>query len=296
MEFIAAGGQARSPGGFMKAKNLAAPFRVTGGKGFRLKDFDPRATPGPSTKERSAEILQTGLSRLAELQAKLYADDRWSLLLIFQAMDAAGKDSTIKHVMSAVNPQGCQVYSFKAPSAEELDHDFLWRTDEMPSRAGPHRHLQPLLLRGSAGGPRPSGVSERTEVCRTRAGTSGRNALKTSMLYERYLSRNGTMIRKFFLNVSRDEQKKRFLERLDEPEKNWKFSTADVKERQRWDEYMSAYEDMIRNTAHCRGAMVRGPRRPEVVHAAGCLPRQSLRRWRALTSVTRRWMRRSVRN
>ncbi|HUQ91570.1 MAG TPA: polyphosphate kinase 2 family protein [Bryobacteraceae bacterium] len=232
----------------MKSKNFAAPFRVTNGSKFRLKDFDPHAVRNLPSKENAAEALQAGLIRLTELQDKLYADDRCSLLLIFQAMDAAGKDSTIKHVMSGVNPVGCQVYSFKAPSAEELDHDFLWRT----TKCLPERGRIGIFNR-----------SYYEEVLAVRVHPEFLNAqnlpLKTNNIWkerfedinahERYLSRNGTVIRKFFLHVSRDEQKKRFLERLDQPEKNWKFSTADVKERERWDEYMAAYEDTIRHTS-----------------------------------------------
>ena len=232
----------------MGAKNFAHTFRVADGKKFRLKDFDPGSTGGLTSKERSANLLQAGLTRLTELQAKLYADDRWALLLIFQAMDAAGKDSTIKHVMSGVKPVGCQVYSFKAPSAEELDHDFLWRTTKrLPEqgRIGIFNRsyyeevlavrVHPEFLRAQKLPRNPRSIwKERFEDI---------NA------HERYLSRNGTVIRKFFLNVSREEQKKRFLERLNQPEKNWKFSAADAKERDRWDDYMFAYEDMIRNTA-----------------------------------------------
>ena len=173
------------------------------------------------------------------------------MLLIFQAMDAAGKDGAIKHVMSGVNPQGCRSIAFKQPSAEELDHDFLWRSRAPPAGARADRHLQPLLLRGGAGGARPRGRAAGREAA-ARAGharTSGRSAAEDIAAFERYLARQGTLILKFFLNVSKEEQKKRFLARLDEPEKNWKFSAGDVAERQYWDEYQAAYEDAIRSTA-----------------------------------------------
>src|SRR6266404_8358866 len=220
----------------MKPKNFAEPFRVTDGKRFRLKDFDSHATRGLPSKERAAEALQTGLTRLTELQDKLYADDRWALLLIFQAMDAAGKDSTIKHVMSGVNPLGCQVYSFKAPSTEELDHDFLWRTTKcLPEqgRIGIFNRsyyeevlavrVHPEFLKAQKLPPKLVGKDiweERFEDIRN---------------FEKYLTRNGVMIRKFFLHVSKKEQKRRFLERIENPLKNWKFSGNDAAERDYWD-------------------------------------------------------------
>jgi PPK2 family polyphosphate:nucleotide phosphotransferase len=232
----------------MKQKRLSDPFRITTGQSFRLKDFDPQGPASLPEKKPSAEGLQTGLARLSELQAKLYADDRWALLLIFQAMDAAGKDSTIKHVMSGVNPLGCQVYSFKAPSSEELDHDFLWRTSKCLPEQGRigifnRSYYEEVLA-----------VRVHPEFLRAQKLPHNGNHIWKKRFddinaHERYLARNGTVIRKFFLNVSKDEQKKRFLERLDRPEKNWKFSTADAKERQHWDRYMAAYEDMIRNTS-----------------------------------------------
>ncbi|MCW5980541.1 MAG: polyphosphate kinase 2 family protein [Bryobacteraceae bacterium] len=231
----------------MKTKNFSKPFRVTDGKKFRLKDFDPRAAPGLS-KEGAVEALKQGVARLSELQDKLFADNRWAVLLIFQAMDAAGKDSAIKHVMSGVNPQGCQVFSFKAPSAEELDHDFLWRTARcLPERGrigifNRSYYEEVLVVRVH---PEFLAAQRLPDV----PGDIWKMRFEDINAHERYLSRNGTVIRKFFLNVSRNEQKKRFLERLDRPEKNWKFSAGDVKERERWADYMSAYEDMIRNTA-----------------------------------------------
>jgi PPK2 family polyphosphate:nucleotide phosphotransferase len=232
------------------ANKLTKPYRVEQGKKFRLKDFDPGSTGHLNSKEYAKEHLENSILRMAELQDKLYAQDCWSLLLIFQAMDAAGKDGAIKHVMSGVNPQGCQVHSFKVPSAEELDHDYLWRS------------MQRLPMRGHIGIFNRS-YYEEVLVVRVHPEVLKNEKLPPSLVdkniwqdrfkdisaFERYLSRNGTVIRKFFLNVSKKEQKRRFLERLDEPEKNWKFSASDVKERECWDDYMAAYEDMIANTA-----------------------------------------------
>jgi PPK2 family polyphosphate:nucleotide phosphotransferase len=234
-----------------KARKLAEPFRVTDGK-FRLKDIDPDDTLKFTSedKPRAKEALANGVSLLAELQDMLYAQDRWSLLLIFQAMDAAGKDGAIKHVMSGVNPQGCQVYSFKTPSNEDLDHDFLWRC------------IKDLPERGRIGIFNRS-YYEETLVVRVHREFLEKQRLPPELVtkgiwkerfqdirnFERYLTRNGVVIRKFFLHVSNKEQKKRFLERIEEPEKNWKFSANDAKERGYWDDYMEAYEDMIQNTA-----------------------------------------------
>ena len=234
----------------MKPEKLAKAYRVDDGKRFRMKSFDPDDTGRWESKEHADQILQESTLRLADLQDKLYAQNRWSVLLIFQAMDAAGKDGIIKHVMSGVNPQGCQVYSFKQPSPRELEHDFLWRTTcQLPERG----HIgifnrsyyeevlvvrvHPEILQGQK--LPPSLVTkniwdERFEDIRH---------------FERHMARNGTVIRKFFLHVSRKEQKKRFLARLDEPEKNWKFSVGDVREREHWDAYQKAYEKMIQNTA-----------------------------------------------
>ncbi|MBT1076136.1 polyphosphate kinase 2 family protein [Geobacter grbiciae] len=237
-----------------KAKSFAKSFRVEEGKKFRLKDHDPNETLGlkheEGIKDRSAELLQQGVEILAEMQEMLYAQDRWGLLLIFQAMDAAGKDGAIKHVMSGVNPQGCQVFNFKAPSAEELDHDFLWRS----GKCLPERGRIGIFNRS---------YYEEVLVVRVHRELLEKQKLPPQLVtkdiwkeryedinaYERYLTRNGIAIRKFFLNVSRGEQKKRFLERLDNPDKNWKFSVADAQERRYWDKYMDAYEDMIRHTA-----------------------------------------------
>jgi PPK2 family polyphosphate:nucleotide phosphotransferase len=234
----------------MKRKVLAKTFRVRRGSGFRLRDVDPDETLGLSSKERAADLLAEGVDRLAALQEKLYAQNRWAVLLIFQAMDAAGKDSTIKHVMSGVNPQGCQVFSFKAPSAEELDHTFLWRT----SRCLPERGRIGIFNRS---------YYEEVLVVRVHPELLQRQQLPEGLVtrhiwkeryedivaQERHLSRNGVRILKFFLHVSPEEQRKRFLDRLEEPAKNWKFSLGDVAERRRWDAYMHAYEEMIQHTA-----------------------------------------------
>jgi PPK2 family polyphosphate:nucleotide phosphotransferase len=223
---------------------------VTGKGKFRLADHDPDDTGGLDSKKDAAERLEAGRQRLREMQETLYAYDRWSVLLIFQAMDAAGKDSTIKHVMSGVNPQGCEVHSFKAPSTEELDHDFLWRS----ARALPRRGHIGIFNRS---------YYEETLVVRVHQNILARQQLPRELVtknvwrerfedisaWERYLSRQGVLVRKFFLYVSKDEQRKRFLERLAEPEKHWKFSPADVAERAHFTEYMNAYEDTIRHTA-----------------------------------------------
>ncbi len=235
------------------ARGLAKPFRVSKGKNFRLKDVDPSDTlefTKEADKPRAKQALATGLLALTELQDKLYAQDKWALLLIFQAMDAAGKDGAIKHVMSGINPQGCQVYSFKSPSAEDLDHDYLWRCmKSLPNRG----HIgifnrsyyeevlvvrvHPEFLNKQRVPPELVGKGiwdERFEDIRN---------------FEQYLARNGVVVRKFFLHVSKKEQKRRFLERIDDPQKNWKFSSNDAAERDFWDDYMEAYEQMIQETA-----------------------------------------------
>lgn len=235
-----------------RTKKFSKPFRITDGKDFRLKHIDPEDTLGLKSedKPKAQEALKNGIELLAELQDKLYAQDKWSVLLIFQAMDAAGKDGAIKHVMSGINPQGCQVYSFKAPTSEDLDHDYLWRC------------IKCLPERGRIGIFNRS-YYEETLVVRVHEEILAKQKLPEKLVtkhiwderfqnirnFEKYLTRNGTIVRKFFLHVSRGEQKKRFLERIDNPEKNWKFSSADAKERGHWDEYMKAYEDMIRNTS-----------------------------------------------
>ena len=232
------------------ATKLAKPYEVKDGKHFRLKNFDPADTASLHSKEHAEELLQKGIAHMAELQNKLYAQDRWSLLLIFQAMDAAGKDGAIKHVMSGVNPQGCEVFSFKQPSAEELKHDFLWRASQhLPERGRigifNRSYYEEVLV-----------VRVHSDLLRNESIPSSlvgkhlwRERFEDIHSFERHLWRNGTVIRKFFLNLSRAEQKQRFLARLEEPEKNWKFSAADVHERDYWDDYMAAYEDMIRHTA-----------------------------------------------
>lgn len=234
------------------SKTQARPssFRVDDGAKFSLSDFDPADTGGIDSKQDSADLLQKGLARLSEMQEKLYAQDQWAVLLIFQAMDAAGKDSLIKHVMSGVNPTGCQVFSFKAPSSEELNHDFLWRsTRNLPERGrigifNRSYYEEVLVVRVH---------DELLENERIPPDLITKDIWKERFedicAFERYLAHNGVVIRKFFLNVSKKEQKKRFLSRLNDPDKNWKFSADDVKERERWDDYMNAYEEMIQHTA-----------------------------------------------
>ena len=234
------------------ARRLSRPYRITKGNDFRLKQVAPgdTGTLNKEDKQRAKEALQAGVEALKELQEMLYAQDRWAVLLIFQAMDAAGKDGAIKHVMSGINPQGCQVFSFKAPSGEELDHDYLWRC------------LRHLPERGRIGIFNRS-YYEETLVVRVHDHLLAKQKLPPQVVtkriwkdrfkdirnFERYLSRNGVLIRKFFLHVSKKEQKERFMDRLNTPEKHWKFSVADTQERQFWEDYMEAYEDTIRNTA-----------------------------------------------
>ena len=280
-----------------RRSGFAKPFRITDGKKFRLKDIDPGDTLdyGSEDKPRAKEALATGVEALAELQDMLYAQDRWAVLLIFQAMDAAGKDGAIKHVMSGVNPQGCQVYSFKAPSARGSRSRLPLALHEVPARTRPHRHLQSQLLRGDAGRARASGVPGEAEAPARSSSprTSGRSASRTSASFERYLTRNGIVVRKFFLHVSKKEQKRRFLERLENPEKNWKFSANDAKERAFWDDYMKAYEDMIRQHRHQGRALVRRAGGQQVVHARRRRRRGDRRRWRRSISRIRRSARRS---
>lgn len=227
-------------------------YRVTDGKSFKLTDIDPDDTHGIGSerKEEAQQFLQNGVEWLTELQNKLYAGDRWGVLLIFQAMDAAGKDSTIKHVMSGVNPQGCQVFSFKQPSAEDLDHNFLWRY----MRCAPERGRIGIFNRSYYEEVLVVRVHEEIlKAQRIPKRLVGKNIwderIDDIRSAERHLTRNGIAVVKFFLHVSKKEQKKRFLERLDKPEKNWKFSVADVQERGHWKEYMNAYEQAIRGTA-----------------------------------------------
>jgi PPK2 family polyphosphate:nucleotide phosphotransferase len=234
-------------------KKLVKPYRIRGGKGFRLKDIDPGDTHGlkSESKKETREWLQQNRQRLTHLQAKLYAQDRWALLVIIQGMDAAGKDSTIKHVMSGVNPQGCEVHSFKAPSSEELDHDYLWRAVKaLPERGGigifNRSYYEEVLV-----------VRVHSELLANEKIPDSlvtkkiwRERYKDINAFERYLTRNGVGIRKFFLHISQEEQTKRLLERLDDPDKNWKFSIGDVHEREYWSDYLDAYEEMIRHTSY----------------------------------------------
>jgi len=233
-----------------RAIDFAKPFRVDDGRKFRLKDIDPGDTGGLHAKDEAREWLRQGVERLAELQEKLYAQDSWGVLLIFQAMDAAGKDGAIKHVMSGVNPQGTQVYSFKAPSAEELDHDYLWRCFKgLPERGrigifNRSYYEEVLVVRVH-----PEFLAgQKLPASRLTKGI-WKDRFQDINHFEEYLDHNGIVVRKFFLHVSSQEQKKRFLSRLEEPEKNWKFSAQDAREREHWDAYMDAYEDMIRSTA-----------------------------------------------
>ena len=228
------------------------PFRVTDGRKFRLKDFSTSDTHGlaDELKAESKEMLETGVDMLAALQDKLYAQDRWSVLLVFQAMDAAGKDGTIKHVMSGVNPQGCQVYSFKQPSAEELDHTWFWRyTNCLPERGrigifNRSYYEEVLVVRVHK-----AILDAQKMPPRLVTRDIWEQRYRDIREFERHLADNGALVLKFFLNVSKKEQKKRFMERLETPEKNWKFSAADVRERGYWDDYMAAYQDAIRATA-----------------------------------------------
>ena len=236
-----------------RARKLAKSFRVSKGKDFRLKDVNPEDTlefTKEEHKPRAKEALASGILALGELQDKLYAQDKWGVLLIFQAMDAAGKDGAIKHVMSGVNPQGCQVYSFKSPSTEDLDHDYLWRC----MRCLPNRGQIGIFNRS---------YYEEVLVVRVHPEFLQKQKLPSKLVgkniweerfeeirnFERYLTRNGMVVRKFFLHVSKKEQKRRFLERIDDPLKNWKFSSNDAAERDFWDDYMEAYEEMIQETA-----------------------------------------------
>lgn len=234
-----------------KLRKLIDRYRVTGSKGFRLRDHDPADTGGLNLEKEEAQAMLADSTRiLAEQQDKLYAQDRWSVLCIFQAMDAAGKDGAIKHVFSGVNPQGCHVVSFKAPNAAELDHDFLWRhVTALPQRGqiGIHNrswYEEVLVVRVHQKILAAQKLPERLVTKRIFD-----ERLEDIAAYERYLARQGVVILKFFLNVSKDEQRKRFLERIEEPEKNWKFNAGDVAERAHWKAYQSAYEEAILATA-----------------------------------------------
>lgn len=239
----------------MKAKRVhefIEPYVVESGKKFRLKDHDPADTHGLNSEDKpeAKRLTEEGVALLSEMQDKLYAQSNWGLLLIFQAMDAAGKDSTIKHVMSGVNPQGVEVFAFKEPSSEELAHDFMWRTNRRLSARGKigifNRSYYEEVLVARV---HPEILEKQKIPKEFRGDHFWKHRYEDINAFEKYLTRNGIAIRKFFLNVSRKEQKRRFLERLDNPEKNWKFSAADVQERKYWDDYHAVYEKMIRNTA-----------------------------------------------
>jgi PPK2 family polyphosphate:nucleotide phosphotransferase len=231
-------------------KDLSDRYRVDDGKKFRLKDFEAGDTWKLKSKDHAEKLLDHSLEKLSELQGRLYAQNEWALLLIFQAMDAAGKDGTIKHVMSGVNPQGCEVFSFKAPSAEELDHDFLWRsTKNLPERGrigifNRSYYEETLVVRVHK-----EFLAKQKLPAKLVTKNIWKERFEDISAFEKYLYRNGIIVRKFYLNVSKAEQKERFLKRLDEPKKNWKFSSADIRERQSWPRYMEAYEDTIRHTA-----------------------------------------------
>jgi PPK2 family polyphosphate:nucleotide phosphotransferase len=235
-----------------KARKFAKPFRITRGKQFRMRDVDPGDTLAfkSEAKPRAKEALAIGVQALAELQDKLYAQDKWAVLLIFQGMDAAGKDGTIKHVMSGVNPQGCQVYSFKSPSVEDLDHDYLWRCMKcLPNRGhigifNRSYYEETLVVRVH-----PEFLAKQRIPAALVTKRIWKERFRDIRSFERYLTRNGIIVIKFFLHISKKEQKRRFLERAEEPEKNWKFSGSDMTEREHWDEYLDAYEEMIRKTA-----------------------------------------------
>src|SRR6266852_2521748 len=233
-----------------EAVRLAAPFCVTDGEKFRLKDFDPGDTNGMKSKKHAESMLRQSSEMLTQMQEKLYAQDVWALLLIFQGMDAAVKDGAIKHVMSGVNPQGCQVFSFKHPSPEELDHDFLWRTiRDLPERGRIGifnrsyyeevliARVHPEILKGEK-------IPETLDESRV-----WHDRYRSIVDMERHLDRNGTRIVKFFLHLSKEEQRKRFIDRIDQPEKNWKFSLADIEERKFWKQYMRAYEKCLSATS-----------------------------------------------
>jgi len=234
----------------MKLREFAKPFQVVDGSHFRLRDFNPADTRGLKAKEHAKKTLEGGIVRLAELQEKLYAQDRWAILIILQAMDAAGKDSTIKHVMSGVNPQGCQVNSFKTPSAEELQHDFLWRTTHsLPERGKIGIFNRSYYEEVLAVRVHPELLARERIPAQLVLDNIWKKRFDDINAFEHHLSANGIVVLKFFLHLSKKEQRRRFLERLEEPEKNWKFSMSDVLERQHWEKYMRAYEDMIRNTS-----------------------------------------------
>jgi len=235
-----------------RCRKIAKPFRVVRGKDFRLKDVDPADTLDftAEDKPKAKEAHAMGVKAMAELQDKLYAQDKWALLFIFQAMDAAGKDGAIKHVMSGLNPQGCQVSSFKAPSAEDLDHDYLWRCMKvLPNRGhigifNRSYYEETLVVRVH-----PEFLAKQRIPPTLVTKNIWRQRFEDISNFEQYLTHNGILVRKFFLHVSKKEQRRRFLERIENPDKNWKFSANDAAEREHWSDYMEAYEDMIRHTA-----------------------------------------------
>jgi PPK2 family polyphosphate:nucleotide phosphotransferase len=235
-----------------KAKKFSKLYCVGKGDDFKLKDYETIASFDLGSDEKTIvrETLELGVEALAAMQETLYAQDKWSVLLVFQAMDAAGKDGAIKHVMSGVNPQGCQVSSFKAPSSEDLDHDFLWRCQKhLPERGrigifNRSYYEEVLVVRVH------EQILQNQKLPKELVTEDiWEERFKDIRNFEKYLNRNGTIVIKFFLNVSKKEQKKRFIERVDNPDKNWKFSAADAKERGYWDDYMHAYEELIKNTS-----------------------------------------------
>ncbi|MBN9594031.1 MAG: polyphosphate kinase 2 family protein [Afipia sp.] len=230
-------------------KSYVDPFRVDGSREFHLKSHKP-GEKGDLDKDTAHKIIDANRGRLRELQEKLYAHDRWSVLLIFQGMDAAGKDSAVEHVMSGINPQGCQVFSFKTPSTKELDHDFMWRTTKCAPERGRigifnRSYYEELLIVRV----HPEILAKQRIPSELVTKNIWRERFEDISAYEKYLARNGTLILKFFLNVSKDEQRKRFLDRLEEPAKNWKFSLGDIAERKLWDKYQAAYQDLIHHTS-----------------------------------------------
>jgi len=233
-----------------EASRIVEPYCITKGEEFRLKNHDPADTNGLKDKRQAEGLLEDGIQLLSHMQEKLYAQDRWALLLIFQAMDAAGKDGAIKHVMSGVNPQGCQVFSFKSPSNEELNHDYLWRTHKCAPERGKigifnrSYYEEVLVVRVH-----PSFLKAQKLPERLITKHIWEERYEDINAFERYLTRNGVVIRKFFLHLSKQEQKRRFLERLEDSKKNWKFSMADAQERSFWKDYQEAYEEMMQHTA-----------------------------------------------
>jgi PPK2 family polyphosphate:nucleotide phosphotransferase len=233
-----------------KTASVSHAYRVDDGQSFHLKDFDPADTGAMPTNEHAAADLAKGVEQLRDLQTRLYAQGQWALLVILQGLDASGKDSVIKHVMSGLNPQGCQVSSFKAPSAEELAHDFLWREQRvLPERGrigifNRSYYEEVLVVRVH-----PELLANKHIPARLLKGDVWKQRFADIRAYEEYLAHNGIAVRKFFLNLSKREQRKRFLERLNRPDKNWKFDPNDVREREYWDDYMHAYEEMVRQTS-----------------------------------------------